>query len=113
MSSDDDVDDVDEGPAEATAKGGSSKSLGLRFQKKFLGMSVKSKGVAKNFLDDTSGSCAITVGFIQNDISAESWLGVNFELMCGILVICRSYLCGLLIQIYSIINDNPVNRYKL
>ena len=60
MSSDDDVDDVDEGgEAEAGgvpgSKGGSSKSLALRFQKKFLGMSVKSKGVAKSFIDDTSG----------------------------------------------------------
>eukprot|EP00054_Salpingoeca_dolichothecata_P018005 m.109581 g.109581 ORF g.109581 m.109581 type:complete len:197 (-) comp22690_c0_seq1:100-690(-) len=34
---------------------GMSKSLGLRFQKKLLGMSVKSKGAAKNFIDDTSG----------------------------------------------------------
>ena len=54
MSSDDDVDDVETEGA-APVKGGSAKSLGLRFQKKFLGMSVKSKGVAKNFIDDTSG----------------------------------------------------------
>ena len=58
MSSSDDDDVPDEAPEASAAgqKGASSKSLGLRFQKKFLGMSVKSKGVAKNFIDDTSGS---------------------------------------------------------
>jgi hypothetical protein len=54
MSSDDDIED-DDTSASSAEKGGSSKSLALRFQKKFLGMSVKSKGVAKNFIDDTSG----------------------------------------------------------
>ena len=58
VSSDDDIDDAETEGA-APAKGGSAKSLGLRFQKKFLGMSVKSKGVAKNFIDDTSGMCAV------------------------------------------------------
>lgn len=34
---------------------GMSKSIGLRMQKKLLGMGVKSKGMAKNFIDDNSG----------------------------------------------------------
>ncbi len=33
-----------------------SQSLALRFQKKFLGMTIKSKDAVKSFVDDNTGS---------------------------------------------------------
>ncbi|EDQ90475.1 uncharacterized protein MONBRDRAFT_31877 [Monosiga brevicollis MX1] len=44
----------DEEMADEPVKG-ASKSLALRIQKKFLGMTVKSKGSIKNYIDDNSG----------------------------------------------------------
>ena len=41
--------------ATGKAKKGAGKSLGLRIQKKLIGMTVKSKGAAQRFIDDNSG----------------------------------------------------------
>ncbi len=51
MSSDED--DIDDGATAAQGK----KGLALRMQKKLLGMSIKSKGAAKNLnlIDDNTG----------------------------------------------------------
>lgn len=48
MSSDEEDGDNAAGPPKA-------KNLGLRIQKKLMGMAVKSKGAAKNFIDEESG----------------------------------------------------------
>ena len=54
VSSDEDDVDMGGGADGAPAKG-MSKSLGLRMQKKLMGMTVKSKEAAKNFIDDDMG----------------------------------------------------------
>ena len=70
MSSDEeDIDDVEAGEAVAggAAAGGSkSKGLALRIQKKFLGMSVKSKGAAKNLniIGDKEGLTFVHVLYV-------------------------------------------------
>lgn len=63
MSSDDE--DFDEAASAGKDKKGMSKGLGLRVQKKLLGMSIKSKGAAKNLIDDRTGEPfhAVDAGF--------------------------------------------------
>eukprot|EP00037_Helgoeca_nana_P016388 m.154297 g.154297 ORF g.154297 m.154297 type:complete len:200 (-) comp23499_c1_seq1:45-644(-) len=53
MSSDEEDDVVEAGGAPAK---GMSKTIGLRVQKKLMGMGVKSKEAAKHFIDDESGA---------------------------------------------------------
>ena len=50
-----DEDDVDVGGADGAPAKGMSKTLALRMQKKLMGMTVKSKEAAKNFIDDDMG----------------------------------------------------------
>mmetsp|Transcript_3199 Transcript_3199/g.7786 ORF Transcript_3199/g.7786 Transcript_3199/m.7786 type:complete len:203 (-) Transcript_3199:284-892(-) len=56
MSSDEEDVDVGGAAAGAAPAKGTSKTLGLRIQKKLMGMGVKSKEAAKHFIDDESGA---------------------------------------------------------
>lgn len=61
VSSDEEDDVVEAGGAPAK---GMSKTIGLRVQKKLMGMGVKSKEAAKHFIDDESGGrtcCTLVV----------------------------------------------------
>eukprot|EP00042_Codosiga_hollandica_P036394 m.277884 g.277884 ORF g.277884 m.277884 type:complete len:206 (+) comp54881_c1_seq4:211-828(+) len=68
-SGDSDIDDIDEAE---DGKKTATKSFALRFQKKLLGMSVKSKGVAKTFIDDSSGELLDQLELIAVKYSGDS-----------------------------------------
>ena len=53
-----DEDDVDIAEGDGAPAKGMSKTLALRMQKKLMGMTVKSKEAAKNFIDDDMGGSA-------------------------------------------------------
>ena len=68
MSSDE---EVEEG-AVSTPQAGMARSLGMRMQKKLLGMTTKSKTVVKAFVDDNTG------GYSMHIVCER-----NLESVCG------------------------------